>query len=339
MPAVLLDSPPHDGGMWIPPDALGPDVKIVYTLGRNDGSGYPYGRRIRDVITTEASHTMGGPGTETPQSFANGETGAAATLAEVATFPAAASPWKKPTLLQSLPLECMGVGSVALTPWGLTHESAELSGDPNAQPWTPDHVDLKARLTAWLIRNPLGWRKLQIRYQLCQSPYPSTAALGGLGWHTMWGDCGLQAGGSNPWSLYCKSCPGYARRGYPAGKFPGLGAIPDVPGNIRDYYQRVGALLTPAFPEEGDDMTPEERALLQAVYDVLVPAGSWKPSVWTQTASGIPDAVKALDAKVTALAAKVDALVTLAENPPPVEVVVPPLTVALTGTATAEAGG
>ena len=343
MPAVLLDSPP-DGGLWIPPDALGSDVKIVYTRGRNDGAPGPYyGRRVRDVITTEASHTMGGPNTETPQSFANGEMGSAATLAEVATFPAQASPWGKPTLLQSLPLDAMGVGSVALTPWGLTHESAELRGDPNAQPWTPDHIDLKARLTAWLIRNPLAdvdrqWRKLQIRYQVCASPYPSMAALGGLGFHTMFGDCGTQAGGTNPWSLYCKSCPGYQRRGYGPGKFPGVADLPDAPGNFRDYYQRVGALLTPTIPQEGDDMTPEERALLQAVYDVLVPAGSWKPAVWTQTATAIPDAVKAVDAKVAALAAKVDALAAMLENPPPVEVIVPPLTVSLTGTAQVSEG-
>lgn len=320
MPAVLLFQPPDSTGLWIPPGALGNGVKIVYTPGRNDGSDYPYGRKVRDIITTEASHTMGGPNTETPQSFANGEMGSGATLAEVATFPAEASPWGVPTLLQSLPLECMGVGSVALTPWGLTHESAELRGDPNAQPWTPDHIDLKARLTAWMIRNPLAaagdrrWNKLQIRYQVCQSPYPNTAALGGLGFHTMWGDCGLQAGGTNPWSLYCKSCPGYFRRGYPAGKFPGVDDLSSLPGNFRDYYYRVGALLGTTNPEE-DDLTPEQAAQLQALYDVACPRppgveGGWKPPIWTQTAVGIPTQVADLTKMVDALSAKVDSTVT-----------------------------
>ncbi len=252
MAAPLLTTPPNDGHLWIPPDAL-PGVKIRYTLGRNDGNYL--NRKLRAIITTEASHTMGGSSTESMQGFANAEMGASATLAEVATF-------TDGSLLQSLPLDLMGVGSVALTPWGLTHESAEMSGDPNAQPWTPVHMDTKVALTAWLIRNPLlkagdrKWAKLQIPYQVCVSPYPNTPALGGLGFHTQFGDCGLQAGGTNPWSLYCKSCPGYMRRGYPPGKFPGLLGLPNIPGNFRDYVQRVGAALAtnpePTPPEEED---------------------------------------------------------------------------------------
>ena len=282
MPAVLLDQPP-DSGLWLPPDALGPDVKIVYTKGRNNGAGPPYyGRRVRDVITTECSHTMGGAGTETPQSFANAEMGSSATLAEIATFPAAASPWGKPTLLQSLPLDAMGVGSVALTPWGLTHESAEMAGDPNAQPWTPDHLALKVAFTAWLIRNPRlaagdrQWRKVQIRYQVCSSPYPNVASLGGLGFHTMFGDCGTEAGGTNPWSLYCKSCPGYVRRGYGPGKFPGVDNLPKGAGNFRDYYERVGlALLPPTIPETPDPMGDEMYVVLDT--DKAKPAAA----IWT----------------------------------------------------------
>ena len=257
MAAPLLDRPPDDGHLWIPPGALGPGIVMRYTLGRNDG-GY-LGRAKRNIITMEISHTMGGSSTESMQGFANSEMPAKATLAEVATFTDGA-------FLQSLPLDIIGAGSVKGCATGLTHESAELAGDPNAQPWTPAHLATKVALTTWLIRNPLlaagdrKWGKLQIRLQIVRNPYAPTPDVGGLGDHTMWDTCGVAMGGTNPWTLYCKSCPGWERRGttrkvqFPTSQ---VTDIPLTPGNFRDYYEQVGRRLAPPHPaitiEPGDD--------------------------------------------------------------------------------------
>ena len=349
MAAPLLTAPPDDGLMWIPPGALGPQFTYLYTLGRNDGAYLA--RKRRTAVHIEISHTMGGPGTETPQSFANGEMGSAATLAEIATFPAAAWTTGKAVLLQSLPLDIIGAGSVDGGATGITHESAELAGDPNAQPWTPDHLALKVALTAWLIRNPLGWPKLAIRYQVCKSPYGPTPALGGLGAHTMWDTCGVQAGGTNPWTLVCKSCPGWKRRGttrkvmFPTGQ---ITDIPFEPGNFRDYYQRVGAALTPIPPtQEDEDMTPAQDQMLR---DLLAKVSALEPKVnalygnFDPTSATPPDNIaywmvwKLLNgddsqrpASKADLAAAGAALRDLLANLPPVKVEVPELVATLTG--------
>lgn len=289
MAAPILDRPPNDGHLWIPPGALGPDFVIKYTLGRNNG-GY-LDRKKRTAIHTHVSHIMGN-GKVTPQGFANSEMPSDATLAEIATFPASNSPWGKPTLLQSLPLDIIGAGSVAGGATGLTEESAQnVTGDANVYLWPPDHIALKVALTAWLIRNPLAaagdrkWRMMDIRYQITKSPYGPTPELGGLGDHTMWGTCGVQAGGTNPWSLYCKSCPGWARRGTQRNvQFPNsvVTDIPSQAGNFRDYYERVGVALMPGGgdpePPE-DDMTPEDHAAIKAQFDSVLNQLAAKPSL------------------------------------------------------------
>ena len=251
MAAQLLTSPPDDEHLWIPPDAL-PGIQILYTPGRNsrDANGqFTYLRRVRrKIITIEISHTMAGGGTETPQSFANGEMPDEATLAEIATF-------TDGTVLQSLPLDIVGVGSFQGSLVGLTHESAEEAGDPNKMPWNPVHLQTKAQLSAWLIRNPLfeagdlKWGMLQIRYGLCRSPFAPTRDEGGLGDHTMWDTksiLNVKENGQNPWSKFDKSCPGWERRGTQRRvQFP-TGNITDIPlkaGNFRDYYEEVGRLL------------------------------------------------------------------------------------------------
>ena len=130
MPAELMTSPPDLDHLWIPPDAL-PGVTILYTPGRNSRNGqgqFDYAeRQKRSDIFIEISHTMGGPGLETPQSFANSEMPSGETLAEVATF-------SDGTVLQSLPLEFIGQGSVAGGLTGLTHESAEEAGNADEIP-------------------------------------------------------------------------------------------------------------------------------------------------------------------------------------------------------------
>jgi hypothetical protein len=259
--APLLREPPDDGHLWIPPDAL-PGVTISYTLGRNN-DGYLL-RAKRTKIHVEISHTMSGPFTETMQGFANGERPEDATLAEVASF-------TDGTLLQSLPLDIIGAGSVDGGLTGLTHESAELEGDPEVQPWTPIHLATKAKLSAWLIRNPLSaagdrkWRMLDIRYQVCQAPNASAPELGGLGYHTMWGKSAKAEGGTNPWTKTARSCPGSFRRGTDRDiPFPN-GVITDIPlkaGNYRDYYETVGRLLADQSRERtagGDDDMPTHR--------------------------------------------------------------------------------
>jgi len=54
MPAELLKSPPDDGHLWIPPDAL-PGVTILYTRGRNTGESdgtFSYLRRQKRQVAT-----------------------------------------------------------------------------------------------------------------------------------------------------------------------------------------------------------------------------------------------------------------------------------------------
>jgi hypothetical protein len=265
MPAVLLREPPDDEHLWIPPDAID-GVTILYTPGRNsrDPDGrFSYLRRARrKIVTIEISHTMAGGNTETPQSFANGEMAADATLAELATF-------TDGTILQSLPLDIVGVGSYKGSVVALTHESAEEAGNPNEQPWTPVHMRTKVLLSAWLIRNPLfaagdrRWGMVQIRYQLCRSPFAATAADGGLGDHTMWDTHSVLTDGENPWSKFDKSCPGWRRRGTQRRRqFPNgvITDIPHEPGNFRDYFEAVGTALDQhgqvhrSHEYEGDDM-------------------------------------------------------------------------------------
>ena len=260
MPAQLLETPPDDEHLWIPPDAL-PGVTILYTPGRNtresDGSFTYLRRQRRQIATIEISHTMAGGGTETPQSFANNEMPDEATLAEIATF-------TDGTLLQSLPLDIVGVGSYKGSLMGITHESAEEAGDPNKVPWNPVHLRTKALISAWLIENPLfaagdrKWGILNIRYQICKSPFASSAEDGGLGCHTMWDTKSIETGGENPWSKFDKSCPGWTRRGtkdrlqFPTGN---ITDIPLEPGNFRDYFEEVGRLLDEiGFEKTGDDM-------------------------------------------------------------------------------------
>jgi hypothetical protein len=257
MPAELLTTPPDDEHLWIPPDAL-PGIPIFYTPGRNsrDGNGrFTYLRRQRrSIITVEISHTMAGKTTETMQGFANSEMGEKATLAELATF-------TDGSVLQSLPLDIVGQGSFKGSLVGLTHESAEEAGVPDEMPWNPTHVRTKVALSAWLIRNPLlaagdlKWGKLQIRYQLCRSPFAPTADEGGLGCHTMWDTHSILTDGKNPWSKVDKTCPGVRRRGtarrtqFPNGQ---ITDIPLVPGNFRDYFEQVGRELGDTGSRRGE---------------------------------------------------------------------------------------
>lgn len=267
MPAELLKSPPDDGHLWIPPDAL-PGVTILYTRGRNtresDGTFSYLRRQKRQVATIEISHTMAGSGTETPQSFANGEMPDKATLAEIASF-------TDGTLLQSLPLDIVGVGSYKGSLMGITHESAEEAGNPNEKPWNPTHLRTKALVSAWLIRNPLlaagdrKWGIIKIRHQLCKSPFASTAEDGGLACHTMFDTHSILTDGQNEWSKVDKSCPGWFRRGTQRRlQFP-TGNITDIPleaGNFRDYFEQVGRILgeQPHRRGGGDDRIHTEQA-------------------------------------------------------------------------------
>jgi hypothetical protein len=267
MPVELMKSPPDDDHLWIPPDAL-PGVTILYTPGRNtrdaDGKFSYLHRQRRQIATIEISHTMAGPSTETPQSFANGETPDKATLAEIASF-------TDGTLLQSLPLDIVGVGSYKGSLMGITHESAEEAGNPNEKPWNPVHLRTKALVSAWLIRNPLfeagdrKWGIIKIRHQLCRSPFASTADDGGLACHTMFDTHSILTDGKNEWSKFDKSCPGWLRRGTTRRvQFP-TGNITDIPleaGNFRDYFEEVGRLLQEhkdgggqiPIEQTGDDM-------------------------------------------------------------------------------------
>lgn len=274
MGALILNAPPDNFNWWIPPNAI-PGVEILYTPGRNsklnDGRWSYHVRKHRDGLFTEIFHTMGGSSTESLQGFANSEMGSNATLAELATF-------VDGKVLQSLPLNIIGAGSVAGCATGITNETAELAGDVNAQPLTDTQLLSKAKLTAWLIRNPLRWPNFSIPYQICRSPTAPSPSWGGLGDHTMWGICGKAEGGTNPWSLYCKSCPGWYKRGNRNNiQFPNS-RVTDIPlqrGNFRDYYELVGSLLLPAPPPPGP-ITPteiEEDMLFQVRINDLANSG------------------------------------------------------------------
>lgn len=262
MAALILDSPPDNENWWIPPDAL-PGIEILYTPGRNtkdsNGRWSYHSRKRRTGCYLEIFHTMGGSSTESLQGFANSEMGANATLAELATF-------TDGRILQSLPLNIIGAGSVAGGATGITNETAEIKGDPNLQPLTEVQLETKAQLTAWMIKNPLGWKGFEIPYQVCKSPTPSRPDRGGLGAHTMWGICGVSAGGTNPWSLYCKSCPGWYKRGTRREIMFPNSAFTDIPwqfGNFRHYSDRVAQLLEPNVPQPPITPDVEDNMLFQ----------------------------------------------------------------------------
>jgi len=273
MGALILNSPPDNFNWWIPPNAI-PGVEILYTPGRNtklsDGRWSYHIRKHRDGCFTEIFHEMGGSSTESMQGFANSEMGTSATLAELATF-------VDGKVLQSLPLNIIGAGSVAGCATGITNESASLEGDPNTARLTDTQLITKAKLTAWLINNPLRWPNFKIPYQICRSPTAPSAPYGGLGDHTMWGICGTSAGGSNPWSLYCKSCPGWYKRGTQRNiQFPNS-LVTDIPwakGNFRDYYELVGSLLVTLPPPPLPTTTEiEEEMLFQVRVSDVANAG------------------------------------------------------------------
>jgi hypothetical protein len=286
MSAQLLTQPPDDEHLWIPPDAL-PGVTILYTPGRNDidhDGRFGYLRRQRrQIVTIEIAHTMAGSGTETPQAFANQEMPEKATLAELASF-------TDGTLLQSLPLDIVGVGSFRGSLMGLTHESAEEAGDPNVKPWNPVHLRTKALLSAWLINNPLfaagdrRWGMVRIRHQICRSPFASTAADGGLACHTMWDTHSVCVDGKNEWSKVNKSCPGWYRRGtqsrlqFPTGN---ITDIPLQPGNFRDYFEAVGRLLRDGSAPPPLRPFPPDQPITPTVHDQPtgddMPTHRWAP--------------------------------------------------------------
>ncbi len=248
MAVPLLDNPPADGLGWVPKaelhkicDRLGiPRMTVKYTLGRNDGK---YATRAkRKILTTHIRHTMGGYGTESMAGFAMSETGSSATLAEAAVF-------EDGSILFSLPFNVIGAGSVAGSANGITCETSELAGDPNVRPWTDPAARSIAVIECFMITNPLNWSWMQVPFQICKSPYPTTKALGGIGCHTMWGLGGISNGGTNPWTLVKgKSCPGWYRRGntqrnilFPTGN---VTDIPDMPGNFRNLYYLTANYLT-----------------------------------------------------------------------------------------------